>query len=93
MTFPDRSPAFFQHIVDARPVNGEQQCLCAARRLRRRTGTSLPARVARQFFEFGLAVRVAEHHVVARSREDRSELATHQARTKNPNPHVRLRCF
>src|ERR1700674_2702300 len=53
-----------------------------------RTRSRVPARVAGELLELLPRARVAEHHVVAGASKNCPELATHQTRTKNANPHA-----
>src|SRR2546426_7817569 len=76
-----------QDVVDARPMHGEQYRVRFLRRLVRRARPRFPFRIARELLELLLAVRVAEHHFMPRSRPDRAELAAHEPRTENADAH------
>src|SRR6202008_4800990 len=76
-----------QHVVDERPVHGEQQRVGIARGVGGRPGARLAFRLTREPLQLRLAACVAEDDVVAGAREDRPELAAHRARTENANSH------
>jgi hypothetical protein len=44
--------------------------------------------IARQPLELPPVTRVAEHHIVSGTREDRAELSAYQPRTQNTDPHA-----
>src|SRR6266446_10690787 len=76
-----------QDVVDARPMHGEQYRVRILRRLARCARPRFPFRIARELLELLLAVRVAEHHFMPRSRPDRAELAAHEPRTETADAH------
>src|SRR2546426_3155941 len=76
-----------QDVIDARPMHGEQYRVRFLRRLARCARPRFPFRIARELLELLLAVRVAEHHFMPRSRPDRAELAAHEPRTENADAH------
>src|SRR4029079_18034031 len=78
----------FQHVLDSRPVHGEQHRVRFPRGLARRAGPRLARGVPCERLELPLAAGVAEHHLMARARQDRSELAAHQPGTENADAHV-----
>ncbi len=69
---------------------GQQHRVRFLHGLARRAGASIAFGVPRQLFELLVAPRVAEYHVVPRSRENRSELAAHQSRAQDANSHTPL---
>src|SRR5438105_9548603 len=77
-----------QHVLDARPVHGEQDRIRFLRGLARCAGARLALGVPCEHRELLLAAGVAEYHLMSGSREDRSELAAHQPRTQNANSHA-----
>src|SRR3954470_13540214 len=83
---------FGQDIVDPRPVYGKKQSVAPPGLSPRRPGGSHTAGVTCQLLELRLAVRVAEHHLVAGPGKDRPELPTHKTRAKNSDSHALLRC-
>src|SRR5205823_10301990 len=67
-----------QHVVDAVPVNSEQQDVRVLRRLARRARPRVSTGIARQALELLPAVRIAEDHLVSGAGDDRPELPAHQ---------------
>src|SRR6266571_6014886 len=71
-------------------MNGQQQRICIRCRLGRSAGTCVALGVACQPLEFVVAPRVAEYDIMSSSREDGSELSTHQTRTQDTDAHTAL---
>src|SRR5438477_325739 len=70
-----------------RPVHGEQDRVGFARGLARCSGLRLATGAACQLLELSFGARIAEHHLVPRSCEDRPELPAHQSRADNADAH------
>ena len=71
-------------------MHGQQQRVRFLHALARRAGASITFGAPRQLFEFVVVPRVAEYHFMTSSRENRSELATHQSRAQDANSHTPL---
>ena len=67
--------------------DGKASGVGVLRRFPRGAHSRLCSGVARKFLQLVLTARVAEHHFVSGSREDRSELGAHQSRTENTQSH------
>src|SRR5262249_46221578 len=76
-----------QHVLDSRPVHGEQHRIRFLRGLSRCAGPRLALGLPGEPLELLLAVGVAEYHLMPDSRKDGSELAAHQPGTQNANSH------
>jgi hypothetical protein len=82
----DRRPA--QHVINPRPMHGQQQLICIRCRLGGSAGACVVLSVACQPLEFVAAPRLTEYDFMSSSREDRSELSAH--RTQDTNVHTAL---
>jgi hypothetical protein len=69
-------------------VDGQEQCVRISRSVTRGASRGAFAGYSRESFQLPSTMLIAENDVVSRPREDRSELAAHQPRTKNANAHV-----
>src|SRR6266576_5053399 len=78
-----------EHVIDPRPVHGEQDSIRILRGLRRRADPCPPPGFSHELLQLLLAARVAEHHLMAGARPDRAELATHQSGAQDANAHKR----
>ena len=78
-----------EHVIDPRPVHGEQDSIRILRGLRRRAGPCPLPGFSCELLQLVLAARVAEHHLMAGARPDRAELATHQTGAQDANSHIR----
>src|ERR1022692_4804805 len=90
MTLPDKSPACFNtSSIRDQCTASKRACAYSA------ASPGAPARAFRPASRASpsnlLWLRVAEHHLMPRAREERSKLAAHQPRTQNANSHVILR--
>jgi len=83
-----QAPRLREHVVDARPVDGEEDGVRPLRGLGRRAGPG--ACRAREARELALGAGIAEDHVVPGACEQRAELAAHQSRSENSDAHVCL---
>ena len=77
-----------QHIVDSRPVHGEQYRVRFLRGLSRCAGPRLALGLPCEPLELLFAAGVAEYHLMSGSREKRPEFAAHQPGTQNANSHA-----
>lgn len=75
-----------KNVINAGPVNGQEQSVGIAGGFRRRPGTSVRSGVASEAFEFCFAACVAKRHVVAGAGEDCTEFGSIK-----PEPSIPMR--
>jgi hypothetical protein len=76
-----------QHVVQSRPVHGQEERIRILRGFGRRAGARVLAGRSREPLQLLLAPRVAENHFMPGAREQRAEFAAHQSRTQNADAH------
>ena len=77
-TFPEMFAGLFQPVVDARPVDRQEQHVGIFGGLARRAGHGAAAGLTSEPVQLPLTARVAKDDVVPGFREDRAELSAHQ---------------
>ena len=77
--FARQIAGLLQYIVNAGPMHSQQQRVGVACGFSWCPGPCVAFRLTREALQLLFAVRVAEDDVVSGTREDRSELAAHQA--------------
>src|SRR5437879_6484501 len=83
-----RSACLIQHVVDARPMHGEQKSVRVLRSLTRRPRPRMPFGILGKPLQLLRAACIAEHHLMPRAREEGPEFAAHQPRTEDANAHA-----
>jgi hypothetical protein len=79
-----------QHVIDARPVNGQEQHVGTFGGFARRAGRCAATRQTGEPVQLPLTARVTKDDVVPGFREDSAQLSAHQTRTENSDTHVRV---
>jgi hypothetical protein len=86
--FAGQITRLLQYIFHARPMNGQEQRVGTLGGLARRTSPRVLPGIVREFGELRLVVRVAEDDIMPGTREQRAELAPHEARAEYADAHV-----
>jgi hypothetical protein len=86
---PREITGLLQHVIDARPVNGQEQHVGTFGGFARRAGRGAATRLTGEPVQLPLTARVTKDDIVPGFREDRAELSAHQTRIENSDTHVR----